>query len=88
MYSLLELPGKVESQEQPPDLQYKMLLVREGIMTVTNCLCAVHKGLEDPASARHFIRMFVFFSVASVGSVVFILGQGEEEREKAGRATE
>lgn len=63
------------------------MLVREGIITVTNYLLAVHKGLEDPASARHFIRMFVFFSVACVESVVFILGQRDEEREKTRRAT-
>lgn len=60
-----------------------MLLVREGIITITNYLLAVHKGLKDPASARHFITAFIFFSVVCVGSMVFILRQGEEERGKA-----
>lgn len=59
-----------------------MLLVREGIITITNYLFAVHKGLEDPASVRHFITMFIFFSLLCVGLVVFILGQGGEERER------
>jgi hypothetical protein len=60
-----------------------MLLVREGIITITNYLFAVHKGLQDPASARHFITMFVFSSVVCTGSVVFTLKQGGEERGKA-----
>lgn len=70
---------KGRRKKRQPEFQVQdEVLVREGIITITNNLFTIDKEL---APAKHFTMVFISNSVGQVGFVVSILGL-REERER------